>query len=133
MPQSGHPSEIMKDSQLKPAFLFRHRSSQFAIWKGLRGWWGRQRARRSSVSGRELFIENLLVIIEMIWWTGLAPWEFEYPFSCSFTSTVLAVEARVPVQAPVVPIRHLERSARVVGASQGYLADKKPPPPLGLP
>jgi hypothetical protein len=29
----------------------------------------------------------------------------------------LAVEARVPVQAPVVPIRHLERSARVVGAS----------------
>ena len=30
---------------------------------------------------REFFIDNLLVrihfIIEMIWWTGLAPWEFE--------------------------------------------------------
>ena len=30
---------------------------------------------------REIFIGNLLVrihfIIEMIWWTGLAPWEFE--------------------------------------------------------
>ena len=33
---------------------------------------------------REFFIDNLLVrihlIIEMIWWTGLAPWEFEFPF-----------------------------------------------------
>ena len=30
---------------------------------------------------REFFIDNLLVrihfIVEMIWWTGLAPWEFE--------------------------------------------------------
>ena len=41
--------------------------------------------RRRSVFGircseREFFIDNLLVrihfIIEMIWWTGLAPWEF---------------------------------------------------------
>ena len=33
---------------------------------------------------RELFIDNLLVrihfIIVMIRWTGLAPWEFEFPF-----------------------------------------------------
>ena len=33
---------------------------------------------------REFFIDNLLVrihfIIEMIWWTGLAPWEFLIPF-----------------------------------------------------
>ena len=33
---------------------------------------------------RELLIDNLLVrihfIIEMIWWTGLAPWEFEFSF-----------------------------------------------------
>ena len=32
---------------------------------------------------REFLIDNLLVrihfIIEMIWWTGLAPWEFESP------------------------------------------------------
>jgi len=35
------------------------------------------------VEEREFFIENLLArihfIIEMIWWTGLAPWEFEFP------------------------------------------------------
>jgi len=33
---------------------------------------------------RVFFIDNLLVrihfIIVMIWWTGLAPWEFESPF-----------------------------------------------------
>jgi len=33
--------------------------------------------------GREFFIDNLLVrihfIIVMIRWTGLAPWEFEFP------------------------------------------------------
>ena len=43
---------------------------------------------------REFFIDNLLVRIhfinEMIWWTGLAPWEFEFPFPGSLTSTFLA-------------------------------------------
>ena len=42
------------------------------------------------VREREFFIDNLLVrihfIIEMIWWTGLAPWEFEFPFPGSLTS-----------------------------------------------
>ena len=36
-------------------------------------------------TGRELFIDNLFVpihlIIVMIRWTGLAPWEFEFSFS----------------------------------------------------
>ena len=40
---------------------------------------------------REFLIDNLLVrihvIIEMIWWTGLAPWEFEFPFPGSLIST----------------------------------------------
>ena len=44
-------------------------------------------------SERQFFIENLLVqihfIIVMIRWTGLAPWEFEFPFSGSLTSTFL--------------------------------------------
>ena len=49
---------------------------------------------RNLVSGEsELFFDNLLVrihfIIEMIWWTGLAPWEFEFPFPGSLTSTFL--------------------------------------------
>ena len=37
--------------------------------------------------GRGFFIDSLLVrvqfIIEMIWWTGLAPGEFEFPFTGS--------------------------------------------------
>ena len=41
---------------------------------------------------REFFIDNLLVrihfIIEMIRWTGLAPWQFEFPFPGSVTSTL---------------------------------------------
>jgi len=40
---------------------------------------------------REFFIDNLLVrvhfIIVMIRWTGLAPWECEFPFPDSLTST----------------------------------------------
>jgi len=49
---------------------------------------------------REFFIDNLLVrihfIIVTIRWTGLAPWEFEFPFPGSLTSTFLA--GRVPAQ-----------------------------------
>jgi len=44
---------------------------------------------------RELFIDNLLVrihfIIVMIRWTGLAPWEFEFPFPGSLTSSLLVL------------------------------------------
>ena len=43
-----------------------------------------------SAEEREFFIDNLLVrihlIIVMIRWTGLAPWEFEFPFPDSLTS-----------------------------------------------
>jgi len=38
---------------------------------------------------REFFIDNLSVIIEMIWCPGLAPWEFKFPFPGSLTSTFL--------------------------------------------
>ena len=41
----------------------------------------------------ELFLDNLLArihfIIVMIRWTGLAPWDFEFPFPGSRTSTFL--------------------------------------------
>ena len=50
----------------------------------------------SSASEKEFFIDNLVVrihsIIVMIRWTGLAPWEFEFPFPGSptrLTSTFL--------------------------------------------
>ena len=55
-------------------------------------------ARRGSSAERDLFVDNLLVrthfIIEMIRWTGLALWEFEFPFPGSLTSTIL-VNARL--------------------------------------
>ena len=53
-------------------------------------------------SERESFIDNLLVrihfIIVMIRWTGLAPWQFEFLFPGSLTSTfrVQEIEAGVP-------------------------------------
>ena len=41
---------------------------------------------------RDFFIDKLLVrihfIVVMIGWTGLAPWEFEFPFPGSLTSTI---------------------------------------------
>ena len=40
---------------------------------------------------RNFFMDNLLVrihfVIETIWWTGLAPWESEFPFPGSLIST----------------------------------------------
>ena len=48
---------------------------------------------------RELCIDYLLVrihyIIVVIRWTGLAPWEFEFPFPGSLTSTFLVSEVHV--------------------------------------
>ena len=48
---------------------------------------------RPKLKEREFFIENLLVrihfIIEMIWWTGLAPWEFGFTFPGILISTFL--------------------------------------------
>ena len=42
---------------------------------------------------RELFTDNLLVrihfIIVMVRWSGLAPWQFEFPFPGSLRSTFL--------------------------------------------
>ena len=49
--------------------------------------------RNGALLERDFLIGNLLTpihfIMEMIWWTGLAPWEFELPFSGSLISTVL--------------------------------------------
>jgi len=49
---------------------------------------------------REFFIDNLLVrihfIIVMIRWSGLLPWEFEFPFPGSLTSTFLKLKPSNP-------------------------------------
>jgi len=46
----------------------------------LQGYLAHKKQRPPRTLEREFFIDNLLVrihfIIEMIWWTGLAPWEF---------------------------------------------------------
>ena len=48
------------------------------------------------VEDREFFTDNLLVrihfIIVMIRWTGLVPWQFEFPFPGSLTSTFLIAD-----------------------------------------
>ena len=45
----------------------------------------------AEVEQRGFSIDNLPVrihlIIEMIWWTGLAPWKFEFPFPGNRVST----------------------------------------------
>ena len=49
------------------------------------------KTRFGTTMEREFFIKDLLLrihfIIVMIRWTGLAPWEFEFPFPGSLTST----------------------------------------------
>ena len=53
----------------------------------------REALRRSPE--RELSFDNRLVrihlIVVMIWWTGLAPWEFEFPSPGSLISTFLVL------------------------------------------
>ena len=48
-------------------------------------------SQTTGIREREVFIDNLLVrihfVIVMIRWTGLAPWEFEFPFPVSLTSS----------------------------------------------
>jgi len=55
--------------------------------------------QRRHLPERDFLIDNLLVrvhfIIVMIRWTGLAPWEFEFPFPGSLTSTFLAPATHV--------------------------------------
>ena len=53
---------------------------------------------------REFLIDNLLVrvhcIIVMIQWTGLAPWEFAFPFPGSLTIALLRVAANLLCRVP---------------------------------
>ena len=48
---------------------------------------------RPALPEREFFVDNLLVRIHIVFviirWTGLAPWDLEFPFPGSLTSTFL--------------------------------------------
>ena len=65
---------------------------------------------------RGFFIDDLLVrihyIIVMIKWTGLAPWEFEFPFPGSLTSTFL-VRGTKPVLPQTVNLRIVWQSTQL--------------------
>ena len=58
------------------------------------------KVRQTRQREREFFIDKLLVrihlIIVMIRWTGLAPWEFEFPLPGSLASTFLTRLASPP-------------------------------------
>jgi len=61
-----------------------------------------RRPHQQAPAGRErVLIDSLLVriqfIIEMIRWTGLAPWEFEFPFPGSLASTFLGLRGSLSV------------------------------------
>ena len=90
----------------------------------------RSRARSLSLShthdlhtrDREFFIGNLLVRIHcnivMIRWTGLAPWEFEFPFPGSLTSTVHAHTHQKLLHSWIILVivkRHLVQIGRIDG------------------
>ena len=82
---------------------------------------------------REFFIDNLLVridfIIEIIWWTSLAPWEFEFPFPGSLISNFLVPPILKPQPSTLNPEPNtLNPTPKPL---QGYLAHKKLQPPLG--
>ena len=46
-----------------------------------------KRSTRQSAPGPDNLLVRIYFIIVMIRWTGLAPWEFEFPFPGSLTST----------------------------------------------
>ena len=61
---------------------------------------------------REFFIDNLLVriyfILEMIWWTGLTPWEFEFSFPGSRISTFLEPRSKSKAQSAMALLERLD-------------------------
>ena len=90
--------------------------------------------RGGPILSREFFVHNLQVrgfIIEMIWWTGLAPWEFDFLVLGSLSSTLLD-----SVFSSFEPASHLfdgSGDVRDDVGLQGYLAPEKTPTPLGPP
>ena len=72
----------------------------------------------------------------MIRWTGLAPWEFEFPFPGSLTPTFLISNLKQVKNLKKGSTKVVPNSFQAHPAPQtlkGYLAHKKPPTPLGFP
>ena len=89
----------------------------------------RSRTTRAPSLEREIFIDNLLVrihcIIVIIRWTGLAPWEFEFPLpgsltSIFFTGGVVSVCTRIGT-----PLRNSRRAVNKI--QESYYTDHRCP------
>ena len=87
---------VVVGAQPKPQTLFNSRTGPDG--EGHARCRGTGRGGRHQGPEREFFIDNLLVqihfIIVMVRWTGLAPWEFEFPFPGSLTSTFLGPQTQ---------------------------------------
>ena len=82
----------------------------------------RLRAEFSDViEGGGTVLVRIHFIIVMIRWTGLAPWEFEFPFPGSLAPTFLEFQDVIE-----------GGGHGTLSLLQGYLAHKKPPPPRTL-
>ena len=82
------------DKAKEEDLLFLRRSTRFRV--------------PSSAGGENLLVRIHLIIV-MIRWTGLAPWEFEFPFPGSLTSTFLAQREelfRFEFLAQLIWVRH---------------------------
>jgi len=93
----GVPEKMMAymAEQILQGVAFMHSRKQVKVYEPyIRALLGTA-SHPASSTGRELFIDNLLVrnrfSIVMMRWTGLAPWEVETPFPGSLTSTLLQV------------------------------------------
>ena len=82
----------------------------------------RENAREGERGKRDFFVDNLLVrihsIVAMIWWTGLAPWEFEFPFPVSLTLTFHQTHntaLNIPLHTP--PARNKPCTRRGIGTA----------------
>ena len=87
----------------EPCTILQGSSLTQKVVEGIRGV-ARASSSSSLLTDREFFIDNLLVRIHfinvMIRWTGLAPWEFEFPFPGSRTSTFIALLTRLDTSDP---------------------------------
>ena len=74
-----------------------------------------RRVHSSHDREREFFMENPLVrihfIIAMLWWTGLAPWDFAFTFPGSLASTLLGAafhDRSCQLVSPPSPVQALD-------------------------
>jgi hypothetical protein len=78
---------------------------------------------------KEFFIDNLLVrihlVIEMIWGTGLAPWEYEIPFPGSLMHHPTSLYGRTKSMPETCAISRLAEANSPLPASESGIEDRR--------